>query len=283
MNIIVSKQWVLARMYETDVVIVDCRFDMTSPEAGHASYNESHVPGAVYLDLEQDLSAPVDTHGGRHPLPDPSELAAKFSRAGISNQSRVIAYDDQGGMIAARLWWLLRWLGHDDVFVMDEGFTAWKDGGYPVTDNQRVIVPATFTVNIQSNMLADVHEVRDSIENNQVILVDSRESKRYLGIEEPIHKRAGHIPGAINRFWKNLKDKRGFWKSEPEIRAELAPVTEAMDQGKVVIMYCGSGVSATPNVLALHLLGYKQAKLYAGSWSDWISYEHNPVATGEEK
>lgn len=145
MEPIVSKRWLLARMYEPDLVIVDCRFELGQPKAGRAAYDTAHIPGAVYLDLEQDLSAPVTTHGGRHPLPAPDELAARFARAGIGNATRVVAYDDQGGMNASRLWWLLRWLGHDEVYVMDEGFAAWQAGGYPVTSERRTIVPAAFT------------------------------------------------------------------------------------------------------------------------------------------
>lgn len=282
MESIVSKQWLLARMYEPDLVIVDCRFDLTNTEAGRAAYQESHIPGAVYLDLEQDLSAPLSEHGGRHPLPDPQELASKLSKAGIRNESRVVAYDDQGGMYAARLWWLLGWLGHKNVAIMSEGFSAWSDGGYPVTASTPVVVPATFVPNVQNNWVADVHKVQQAIGNDKALLVDSRDFSRYKGDEEPLDKKAGHIPGAINRFWKQLLDQNGMWKKEPELREQLAPVTKALDEGREVMVYCGSGVSATPNVLALHLLGYPQVKLYAGSWSDWVSYDENPVATGEE-
>ncbi|MBW4839625.1 MAG: sulfurtransferase, partial [Paenibacillaceae bacterium] len=156
MNPIVSKQWLLARQYEPDLVIVDCRFELGRPEAGSTAYDAAHIPGAVYLDLEQDLSAPVTEHGGRHPLPAPDVLAARFARAGIGNATRVVAYDDQGGMYASRLWWLLRWLGHDDVYVMDEGFAAWQAGGYPVTAERRTVVPAAFTPSLRPQLLAGV-------------------------------------------------------------------------------------------------------------------------------
>ncbi|MDU5949337.1 MAG: rhodanese-like domain-containing protein, partial [Paenibacillus macerans] len=144
MQPIVSKQWGLARMYEPDLVIVDCRFELGHPQAGREAYAAAHIPGAVFLDLEEDLSAPAGAHGGRHPLPAPEALAQRLGRAGIGNASRVVAYDDQGGLNAARLWWLLRWLGHDEVYVMDEGFAAWQAGGYPVTDERRTVVPAAF-------------------------------------------------------------------------------------------------------------------------------------------
>lgn len=282
MEPIVSKRWLLARMYEPNLVIVDCRFELGRPEAGSAAYDAAHIPGAVYLDLEEDLSAPVTEHGGRHPLPAPDTLVARFARAGIGNATRVVAYDDQGGMNASRLWWLLRWLGHDDVYVMDEGFAAWQAGGYPVTAERRTVVPAAFTPSLRPHMLAGVEDVRRALGDPGVLLVDSRAADRYAGLQEPLDVKAGHIPGAINRFWKQVQGDNGSWKSDGELREQLAPVIAAMDEGREAIVYCGSGVSACPNVLALHRLGYPQVKLYAGSWSDWISYPENPIATNEE-
>lgn len=280
---IVTPKWVLARMYEPDLVIVDCRFALGRPDAGREAYAASHIPGAVFLDLEAELSAPVREHGGRHPLPAPEQLAARLSRAGIGNAHRVVAYDDQGGMYAARLWWLLRWLGHDAVYVMDGGFAAWQAGGFPVTDAQRTAVPAAFVPNVRDELVADVDQVRRALGDPGVLLVDSREASRYAGAQEPIDAKAGHIPGAVNRFWKDVLDDQGRWKAEAALRDQLAPVIRALDDGRDAVVYCGSGVSACPNVLALYRLGYPQAKLYAGSWSDWISYEDNPVAKREER
>ncbi|MNW43671.1 3-mercaptopyruvate sulfurtransferase [compost metagenome] len=215
-------------------------------------------------------------------MPAPDTLAARFARAGIGNATRVVAYDDQGGMNASRLWWLLRWLGHDDVYVMDEGFAAWQAGGYPVTAERRTVVPAAFTPSLRPYMLAGVEDVRRALGDPGVLLVDSRAADRYAGLQEPLDVKAGHIPGAINRFWKQVQGDNGSWKSDGELREQLAPVIAAMDEGREAIVYCGSGVSACPNVLALHRLGYPQVKLYAGSWSDWISYPENPIATNEE-
>lgn len=275
---IVSKKWLLARLYEADQVIVDCRFQLGKPNAGREAYEAGHIPGAVYLDLEKDLSAPVGAHGGRHPLPDVNELASTLSKAGIGNQTRVIAYDDQGGAMAGRLWWLLRYLGHDEVFVLDEGFSAWKADLYPVSTEQPVIIPARFVPAVQSDMVTDAAYVKESIGKQDVVLIDSREPRRYAGEEEPIDAKAGHIPGAINRFWKNVLNDDGSWKTAESMKESFAD----LDPDKETIVYCGSGVTATPNVLALHAAGFRNVKLYAGSWSDWISYEGNPVATGEE-
>ncbi|MBA9088142.1 thiosulfate/3-mercaptopyruvate sulfurtransferase [Fontibacillus solani] len=284
MNSIVSKQWLLARMYEPDLIIVDCRFQLGSPKAGQDAFKASHIPGAIYLDLEEDLSAPIGEHGGRHPLPDPQTLAQRLGQVGISNSSRIVVYDDQGGMYASRLWWLLRWLGHDNVYVMDEGFTSWKEAGYPVTDANPVQVPSTFQYSVCKDMVVDMQTVRLNLDNPSILLVDSREPARYQGLQEPIDAKAGHIPGAINSLWKNVLNDQvtNAWKNIEQLREQLAPISEAIDSGKEVIVYCGSGVSACPNVLALYRLGYEQVKLYSGSWSDWISYEGNPVATGEE-
>ncbi|TVX95013.1 sulfurtransferase [Cohnella terricola] len=278
MKNIVSVRWLLARMYEPDIVIVDCRFKLGEPEAGRKAYEESHIPGAIYLDLEKDLSGPIEEHGGRHPLPDAAELAARFGKAGIGNETRVVAYDDQGGAMASRLWWLLRYLGHTNVFVLDGGFSAWRNTGCPVSDEQRVIIPASFLATVQHNMLIEMDEVRESLGTDSFVLIDSREAPRYRGEVEPIDPVAGHIPGARNKFWAESRHADGTWKDSDEQRerfADLSPEDE-------IVVYCGSGVTATPNVLALEEAGFTRVKLYAGSWSDWISYSENPVATGEE-
>ncbi|WP_027092810.1 sulfurtransferase [Cohnella thermotolerans] len=279
MKHVVSMKWVLARLYEPDLVIVDCRFTLGQPEAGRRAYEESHIPGAVYLDLERDLSAPVGEHGGRHPLPDAAELAERLGRAGIGNDSRVVAYDDQGGAMASRLWWLLRYLGHEQVFVMDEGFSAWKREGFPVNAEQKVIVPASFLATVQHKMLAEMDDVREALGTDRFVLVDSRDPSRYRGEAETMDKKAGHIPGARNKFWKGVLDEQGRFKPADAIAEHFAD----LPRDREIVVYCGSGVTATPNVLALSEAGFEKVKLYAGSWSDWISYEGNPIATGDEE
>ncbi|MBB6633225.1 sulfurtransferase [Cohnella thailandensis] len=280
MKHVVSRKWLLARLYESDLVIVDCRFVMGQPDAGRAAYEESHIPGAVYLDLERDLSAPVeeDGQGGRHPLPDAAELAGRLSRVGIGNDSRVVAYDDQGGAMASRLWWLLRYLGHENVFVLDEGFSAWKKGGYPVNADQKVLIPSTFLATVQHSMLVEMEEVQESLGGEERVLVDSREAPRYRGEVEPLDKKAGHIPGARNKFWKGVLQEDGSFKSPEALAEHFAD----LPRDKELVVYCGSGVTATPNVLALSEAGFEKVKLYAGSWSDWISYAANPIATRDE-
>ncbi len=285
MNPIVSMRWLLARLYEPDLVIVDCRFELASPLAGRHAYETSRIPGARYLDLEADLSAPVEQHGGRHPLPTAEALTATFSKAGIHPDSRVVAYDNQGGAMASRAWWLLNYMGHERVFVLDGGFAAWQQAGYPVEEGEPVIgIPAQFAGEPQPEWLADMNEVQavadqamNSVEAS-TLLIDSREYKRFIGEEEPIDSVAGHIPGARHYFWKDNLNEQGQWKSGDE----LADRFHALPKDSEVIVYCGSGVTACPNVLALKQAGFERVRLYAGSWSDWISYSENPIATGEE-
>ncbi|OMF26872.1 sulfurtransferase [Paenibacillus sp. FSL H8-0259] len=300
MDATVTKRWLLARLYEPEQTIIDCRFTLGKPEAGRESYEQEHIPGAVYLDLKLDLSSPVTEHGGRHPLPDPEVLAARLAKLGIGNDSRIVAYDDESGMNAARLWWLLRYLGHEQVFILEGGFSAWKAEKYPVTDHQPVRVPSTFTANLQPHMLVDVEEVRrvsvktagfgtqDGADTGNTagvaaslsalpILIDSRANDRYHGLNETLDPVGGHIPGAVNYFWKETQNAGGSFKSADELAEHFA----GMDKNAEIIVYCGSGVTACPNVLALEKAGFKKVRLYAGSWSDWISYEENPVATGE--
>lgn len=295
MQNIVSMKWLLARLYEPDMVIVDCRFWLNDKPAGAIAYQAEHIPGAVYLDLETDLSAPVTAHGGRHPLPDVDQLALTLGKAGINQNSRVVVYDDNKGLNAARLWWMLHYVGHEQVYVLNEGFTTWKNANFPVTSDQPVVIPTTFVANVQPNMLANVEDVRqvsqayrsfnttDSAyaenKTSVPILIDSREHKRYLGLQEPIDPKAGHIPGAVNYFWIDTRhDQEDRYDDVDQLEKHFAE----LDKNAEIIVYCGSGVSACPNVLALNEAGYKNVKLYSGSWSDWISYEENPIAIGKE-
>lgn len=274
----VSKNWLLARLYEADIVIADCRFQLGKPDAGREAYEAGHIPRAVYLDLERDLSGPVEAHGGRHPLPDAQQLIERLRRAGIGRDSRVVAYDDQGGAMASRLWWLLRYLGHEQVYVMEEGYSAWAAAGFPVTTEQPVVIPSDFAGQPRPELLADVEAVRQASQSGAPTLIDSREPRRYAGLEEPIDRKAGHIPGARNFFWKQALDEQNRWLSAEELQAHFA----GLEPEQEIVVYCGSGVTACPNVLALTEAGFRNVRLYAGSWSDWISYSENPIATGEE-
>ncbi|MCX7601569.1 MAG: sulfurtransferase, partial [Meiothermus sp.] len=256
--------------------IVDCRFSLQDPLAGRRAYEAEHLPGAIFLDLEQDLCAPVrpDRKGGRHPLPSPEALAATLGRAGLGNEHLVVAYDDPptGGMYAPHLWWLLRWLGHDRVAVLDGGIRAWKEAGYGVSSVQIEHPRTTFRASPRPEMVVDAEAVARRPAGT--ILLDSRAPERYRGEVEPLDPVAGHIPGAINRNWLDNLEASGRFKAAEVLQQRFAGL-----EGPI-IAYCGSGVSATVNVLALELIG-KPAKLYAGSWSDWVSDESRPVARGD--
>ncbi len=278
MKAIVSPEWLLQHMEDRDIVIVDCRYALGQPQAGRESYVKDHIPGAFYLDLEQDLSGSVMAHGGRHPLPDLGAFTILAGNIGIDAEKKVVAYDDQGGAMASRLWWMLQFLGHSEAYIMDRGYSYWKSKGYPVTDAIPAAEPRMFSPKVQRSMLASMEEVRDKLGQEGTVLIDSREEGRYLGMEEPIDPIAGHIPGARNYFWKESLDAEGAWITSERQAERFAGLSKADE----IIVYCGSGVTACPNVIALKEAGFPQVKLYSGSWSDWVSYSENPVATREE-
>jgi thiosulfate/3-mercaptopyruvate sulfurtransferase len=266
---VVSQLWLSEHLQESEVVIVDCRFSLAEPQLGKQQYQNTHIPGAYYLDLNKDLSSSLQKHGGRHPLPNPLELGQKLSTMGINFQKTlVVAYDDSRLAFASRLWWLLRYFGHEQVAVLNGGFSQWQNAGYPVTN----VIPqpqiANFLPQVKREMLADIIDVKNRKDNPGVILVDSRENERYLGIKEPIDKIAGHIDGAVNYPWQEVTDSHGYLLSVPEHYQRWKNIKSAEE----IIVYCGSGVTACVNLLSLELAGISNAKLYAGSWSDWISY-----------
>jgi thiosulfate/3-mercaptopyruvate sulfurtransferase len=282
MRNIVSTEWLAAEIERKNknLIIVDTRFNLSDPREGYTQYLEGHLPGAVYVDLEKHLSAEIDKHGGRHPLPDIDILAKKLGHLGISNDSKVIIYDDQGGMIASRLWWLLNYIGVSDASVLDGGWKKWTSEKKLMTTVVPNPSPKTLLPQLHNEWKwVDHFEVKQKLNQSDTILIDSREKPRYLGEFEPIDPIAGHIPGAKNYFWKDVLNEEGRWREREELITHFSEVPLS----KEVIVYCGSGVSACPNILALKEAGYSNVKLYAGSWSDWISYPSNPIAVGGER
>lgn len=277
---IVSREQVAERLESGgEVVLADCRFQLGQPDWGRQAYAQGHLPKAVYFDLEEDLSGPVSEHGGRHPMPDLGVLSLALGQRGIDRETEVIVYDDQGGAMASRLWWLLRFMGHERVYVMDGGYSRWAAAGYPVTTEPPAQAASkVFGGRVQNRLLVVMEDVREKLDWPGTVLIDSREPKRYLGEEETIDRKAGHIPGATNRFWKDNLDGNGQWKDPAALKERFGFIAPEQE----IIVYCGSGVTACPNLLALAEAGREDAKLYLGSWSDWISHEENPVATGEE-
>jgi thiosulfate/3-mercaptopyruvate sulfurtransferase len=271
---IIHSDWLLSRLNDSNLRIIDCRFQLGNPSFGLNEYMKEHIQGAIFYDLEKDLSGTVKDHGGRHPLPSIDELADKLSATGIDETTTVVAYDDQGGAFASRLWWILTYLGHRDVFILDGGYSSWKEKGNPVSDEIPTFNRTDFSPSVNDSMIADINAVREAINTNSSVLIDSREKNRYLGIEEPIDKIAGHIPGAVNSFWKEGLTELGEWKEPNEQNNRFSSTAQKDDE---IIVYCGSGITACPNIVALSEAGYKNVKLYSGSWSDWISYPENPI------
>ncbi|PYI52632.1 sulfurtransferase [Paenibacillus flagellatus] len=279
MGNLVEFDWLREHLDDPNVVVADCRFALGKPESGKAEYDAGHIRGAVYFDLERDLSGPKDAHGGRHPLPDLQSFASVLGRAGIDATKTVVAYDDQGGAMASRLWWMLRYVGHDDVKVLNGGYGEWKAAGYPVSAEVPQPAAVTFVPAPRPEMLLSMEDVKARLGRPGTTLIDSREPKRYAGLEEPIDPVGGHIPGAVNRFWKDALGADGRWQGAEAQKARFA----GLNADDELVVYCGSGVTACPNVLALTEAGFRNVKLYGGSWSDWISYADNPIATGEEE
>jgi len=256
------------QIYNPSWRFIDCRFDLMKPKLGHKQYNSEHIPGAVYADLDQDLSSPVGPQTGRHPLPDVDALAKTLSKWGVGDDTQVVVYDDNIGMFAARLWWLLLWLGHDKVAVLDGGYQAWKAQGHPLTAELKTHEPASFTPRLQEGWVVTTHEIM-ALEQEGDILLDARAPERYRGEVEPIDPVAGHIPGALNYPLTNNIGEDGLFKEDACIRTQLVNVI-GKTSAPQVIHYCGSGVSACHNILAMEHAGMHGSKLYAGSWSEWI-------------
>ena len=256
-------------------LVVDVRHQLADTGYGEREYDVGHIPGAVFLHCDRDLSGPMTGTNGRHPLPEPEKLAARLGEIGISAHTQVVVYDDAQGMIAGRLWWLLRWLGHDRVALLDGGWQAWRAAGGVVTDMLPTLQPVRFVAH-QQDCVVDAASVLERIETPQMHLVDARAPDRFRGENETMDPVGGHIPGAVNRFFRDNLQADGRYKPAAELRAEWLAVLAGAEPDEVVHQ-CGSGVSACHNVLAMELAGLSGSKLYAGSWSEWCADPGRPV------
>ena len=247
------------------VVVFDCRFNLMNKSLGQEQYRAGHIPGAYFLDLEKDLSSEVRTHGGRHPLPDTETLSKKLRSVGVNQHSTIVVYDDSRMGYAAHAWWLLRYLGHPQVLILDGGFAGWVAIGGAIDRREPAAKSGNFKASVQKDWIVNREYILQ--EGSHLTLIDSREAKRYRGEEEPVDPIAGHIPGALNYFWQDATTEQGFIKSD---EAQLQRWDNLTERDNLVV-YCGSGVTACVNILSLEMSGIK-AKLYPGSWSDWCSY-----------
>jgi thiosulfate/3-mercaptopyruvate sulfurtransferase len=277
---LVSTATLALRLDDPAYVIVDCRFKLDDPDAGEKTYVDAHIPGAVYAHLDRDLSGPRTGTNGRHPLPAVTTVAGTFGRLGVHEGVQVVAYDQDNGAFASRLWWMLRWLGHDAVAVLDGGFARWSAENRPVASGVEARRPTVFVPRPRPEMLVDVHALADIVTRGGGTLVDARAPERFRGDVEPLDRVAGHIPGALNAFYQDNLADDALFRSPQDLRDRFRPVL-ADAPIEQVICYCGSGVTACHNLLALEHAGLEGAKLYAGSWSEWSSDERRPVETGE--
>lgn len=282
-NPLISVSELLEKLGDPQLVVVDCRFDLANTDWGRQSYAQGHIPGAHYASLDTDLSAPVEPHTGRHPLPDLPEFVERLAQWDIGDESFVVVYDTLGGAYAGRLWWLLRYLGHQSVAVLDGGWPAWENAGYPVEQgipepNFTTTAPI-FTPRPNPDMIVTAEEVEQIRSDPSYCLIDARAPERYRGETEPIDPVAGHIPGAVNRFHaKNLRSDGTLRPSDGLREQFLALLGDVAPERAVV--YCGSGVTSIHHLLAMEAAGLPMGRLYVGSWSEWIRDPRRAVAKG---
>lgn len=276
---LISAADLATRLERPGCVIIDCRADLTDASAGETAYLQAHVPGAVFAQLDRDLAGPISAASGRHPLPAVEQFVHKLRSWGVDTGSQLIAYDAGNGAFAARAWWMLRWLGHDAVAVLDGGFQAWLAAGCPVSREIPRPTRGNFTARERGGCRLETGEVARLIGSSDWRIVDARATERFEGVVEPIDAVAGHIPGAVNHpFARNLAGDGRFLPAE-ELRRALQATLAGVAPDRTVVM-CGSGVTACHDILAFEIAGLGGAKLYPGSWSEWIRDPDRPVATG---
>jgi thiosulfate/3-mercaptopyruvate sulfurtransferase len=260
--------------------IFDCRHDLKQTEYGAKAYAKEHIPGALFLHLDRDLSGPTTGRNGRHPLPNADAFTAKMRGAGVDATTQIVAYDNEGSVFASRLWWMLRWLGHACVAVLDGGLPGWRRGRRPLDAALPTFPPGNF-VGSPCGGTVSAEQVLANLGSSQLMLVDARSPERFRGEGETLDPVGGHIPGAVNRFYfDNLDDDGCFFKPADALRAEFAALLAGRAPTSVV-QQCGSGVTACHNLLAMEIAGLSGSKLYSGSWSEWCADTARPVATGD--
>lgn len=276
---LISVEQVAPHQLDPSWVVFDCRFDLADIRKGERDYANAHLPNARYAHLDRDLSDPITPQSGRHPLPDPQRLVRWLGQQGVNERSQVVVYDDTGGNMAVRLWWLLRWLGHTAVGVLDGGWQAWLAAGQVTTAAPPAIVQAHFQGSPDNAMLLTTDAVLADLPQRRWLLVDARTGERFRGEAEPIDPVAGHIPGAVNLPLQRNLVADGRFRPAGELKAIYDTVLQGRPAERVACM-CGSGVTAVHNLLAMEVAGLRGARLYAGSWSEWIRDPDRPVASG---
>lgn len=275
---IISAQELHDNLEYPDLAVMDCRFYLAEPELGLQEYLEGHIPGAVYINLDKDLSGEiVPGVTGRHPLPDSKVFADRLSNWGIDSSTQVIAYDNKGGALAARLWWMLRWLGHDQAAVLNGGWNAWIKGDHPVETETILPTRKTFQASEQSDLIADIDLVEKVRLDPDFLVIDARSPERYWGIKETIDVKAGHIPGAITAPYTENMDEEEYFLPLEQLKERYQNLLGGLPEENV-ILYCGSGVTSIHSMIAMIMSGYQLPKLYPGSWSEWSADPERPIA-----
>ena len=275
---IVSAEALQGNLTNPGLVIFDCRHELMVPEAGARAYAQSHLPGARFAHSETDLAGPKTGRNGRHPLPDPKVFMGWLGRNGVDTGKQVVAYDYAAGSSAARLWWMLRWVGHDRVAILDGGWEGWVGAGLPVTAEQPHVTATQF-VGEPRPLWVDVEFVSSHLGDPSVVVLDARTPERFRGVAEPIDPVAGHIPGARNRLFKDNLAADGRFRPPHELRQAFMDVLNTA-RPEQIVHQCGSGVSPCSNLLAMEIAGLTGSRLYAGSWSEWVADPSRPVAKG---
>jgi thiosulfate/3-mercaptopyruvate sulfurtransferase len=273
---LISAQALSAKLGDTDCLPIDCRFDLARPDSGEEAYRLAHIPGAIYAHLDRDLSAPIGARTGRHPLPDLSRFATTLSQWGVTANTHVVAYDADTSAFAARLWWLLRWIGHENVSVLEGGFRAWQASELPVTTEAPTRTRSSFEARPRRDMWVDAEQLTQHLSQGWRLL-DARAPERFAGKVEPIDPIAGHVPGAVNHPLATNLSSDGRFLSAQELRARYDASQAGVDDARTIAM-CGSGVTACHLLLAMEIAGKRGGKLYAGSWSEWIRDPARPIA-----
>lgn len=264
-----------------DIVVIDCRFDLFQTEWGREQYLKAHIPHAHYAHLDEDLSGPRNSQSGRHPLPDSETFLRKVSEWGITESTFVIIYDQNGGAIAARLWWMLRYWGHDRVCVLDGGWDKWIHENRRISQEIPFSSHGGFPVSIKTDWVITTEQMLNCLEQEGWKIIDARAPKRYSGEEEPIDPVAGHIPGAVNRFHGLNLTPEGIFLPPETLREEFMKILEGTSADHTIV-YCGSGVTSCHHLLAMSIAGLGIGKLYTGSWSEWIRDPKRPIRKGFE-
>jgi thiosulfate/3-mercaptopyruvate sulfurtransferase len=273
---VISTAELAAHLDDPQWIVFDCRFDLADTGAGRREYAQSHIAGARYAHLDADLSGAKTGANGRHPLPDPQEFSAKLAGFGLSKGMQAVAYDASGGYYAARLWWMLRWVGHTHSAVLDGGWKAWLAAGLPVTAQLPAVTGGDFNGTART-IAVDTDFVLGRIGQAGDLVIDARSADRFRGENETLDPVGGHIPGALNRFFKYNLDADGRFKAAAELHEEFSELIGTVEPARV-IHQCGSGVTACHNLLAMEIAGLTGSKLYPGSWSEWCSDPRRPIA-----